>query len=309
MKIEQEKTNTIKKTNYFHKKYRNPTIKKLMLSSYYNKYLSKEKLKENILEKKLSISSINYKVPNFYNENSLNSQLNFLRKLSVENNKESKLTKKISLFKENKTLPKLKRNKTENFDKKIKLEKRKSIINEFKKLTYKRNTFFHYRTNTETNLSNESFNKNEISSEKLYKIIFKSQIGVHKDLKPIIENKYNMKYAENEEQYNLIIEKEYQKNLSEGKRIKSKNVSPSIKLKLDDAQTKVKFMKDVIDYSYPLFVLSKIKIKQKNLRELKKQRTKKSLDYINEKDRRLKEVKIINDNRTKYLLKSFSFLK
>ena len=49
MKIEQEKTNTIKKTNYFHKKYRNPTIKKLMLSSYYNKYLSKEKLKENIL--------------------------------------------------------------------------------------------------------------------------------------------------------------------------------------------------------------------------------------------------------------------
>jgi len=118
MKIEQEKTNTIKKTNYFHKKYRNPTIKKLMLSSYYNKYLSKEKLKENILEKKLSISSINYKDPNFYNENSLNAQLNFLRKLSGENNKESKLTKKISLFKENKTLPKLKRNKTENFDKK-----------------------------------------------------------------------------------------------------------------------------------------------------------------------------------------------
>ena len=68
-------------------------------------------------------------------------------------------------------------------------------------------------------------------------------------------------------------------------------------------------MKDVIDYSYPLFVLSKIKIKQKNLRELKKQRNKKSLDYLNEKDRRLKEVKIINDNRTKYLLKSFSFLK
>ena len=80
-------------------------------------------------------------------------------------------------------------------------------------------------------------------------------------------------------------------------------------MKLDEAQEKVNFMKDIMDYSYPLFVLSKIKVKQKNLRELKKQRYKNKFDYLNEKERRLKEYKIQNDNRTKYLLKSFSFLK
>ena len=34
-------------------------------------------------------------------------------------------------------------------------------------------------------------------------------------------------------------------------------------MKLDDAQDKINFMKDVMDYTYPLFVLSKIKEKQK----------------------------------------------
>ena len=68
-------------------------------------------------------------------------------------------------------------------------------------------------------------------------------------------------------------------------------------------------MKDVFDYSYPFFVLSKIKIQQKNLRPIKEQRNNTELNYISEKDKRLKEMKKQNENRTQYLLKSFSFLK
>ena len=312
MKKEKEKLYTIKKSNYQHKKYSNPIIKKLMLATCYNRYLSEKKLNEKFnFAKKLFLSSNNYKDPNFYNENSLDTQLFFLRKLSGENMKQSILTKKLSISSGNKTFPMLKRNNTENLNIKSNLEDRKSIISNYKKLLLnKRNTFFFNRAKTESNLINDSFTKrNKLTPEKLYKIIFKSQHNKDKGLKSIILNKYNIKYAENEEQYNFIIKKEYQKEISEGKKIKSKNVAPFIKMKLDEAQEKVNFMKDIMDYSYPLFVLSKIKVKQKNLRELKKQRYKNKFDYLNEKERRLKEYKIQNDNRTKYLLKSFSFLK
>jgi hypothetical protein len=208
------------------------------------------------------------------------------------------------------TLPKLKRNNTENL--KIKLKKDDKVKNnrDYKYLTFKKNSTFFNRFNTDSKINNESIKNNQdYSSEKLYKIIFKSKHSHHKDMKPIIENKYNMKYSENEEQYKLIIEKEYKKNKLKGKKLKSKNACPSIKIKLDDAQNKVKFMKDIIDYSYPLFVLSKIKVKQKNLKEMKKRMNKTYFKFIDEKEKRLNEIKLRNENRTKYLLKCFSIFK
>ena len=78
---------------------------------------------------------------------------------------------------------------------------------------------------------------------------------------------------------------------------------------MEEALDKVNFMKDVIDYSYPLFVLSKIKIKQKNLMNMKKQRNNTFVNFTTEKDKRLKEIKMRDEKRTKYLLKSFSFFK
>ena len=98
-------------------------------------------------------------------------------------------------------------------------------------------------------------------------------------------------------------------NIAKGKKTKNKKTNNSIKLKLNEAQNKVKFMKDIIDYSYPLFVLTKIKVKQKNLRAMKKQRLKKYINYVSEKEKRLKEIKNRNEIRTQYLLKSFSFFK
>ena len=141
----------------------------------------------------------------------------------------------------------------------------------------------------------------------------KLKIYPNKDhLKPVIENKYNLKFSENEEEYNSIIEKEYQEKISKGKKVKRKKSNISIKLKIDEALDKVNFMKDVIDYSYPLFVLSKIKVKQRNLTNLKKRRNNRYINFITEKDKRLKEIKTRDEKRTKYLLselKSFSFFK
>ena len=107
------------------------------------------------------------------------------------------------------------------------------------------------------------------NDEYFYKIVFKTKPIFRKVQKLVIDNKFNMIYAENEEQYKKIIEKGYNRLISEGKRVKSKNVAPSIKLKLNETKKKIKFMKGIIDYAYPGFILSKIKFMQKRLNEHK----------------------------------------
>lgn len=140
-----------------------------------------------------------------------------------------------------------------------------------------------------------------------YKIVFRSKPLFKSEQKMIIDNKFNMIYAENETQYKNIIEKHYNKLFSEGKKIKSKNVAPSIKLKLNEAKNRIQFMKGIMDYSYPGFVLSKIKNMQKKLNEHKKQA--KYLNCLNGMEIRNKEQKERNQFRKEYLLKSITLLK
>ena len=330
MQNEKEKSNKLNKSHYLSKKYINSKIRKLVITSYYTKDIfsrNKESRKNNFY--KLSKSNFYYKDPKFFNDNNLNLQLSYLRDLCDKNDTESlnkkksfdyslkdtssrnfnESIKKVNTFSnknDNPKLPILKRNNTVDFD--IKINDTKSKYT--KLLLNKKSDFFDNKFKTEENQSEDlSRNSSEIINEKVYKLIFKSFQNNNNNKSKIIENKLNIKYAENEEQYKMIIEKEYKDKIKKGKKIKLKNVCPSIKLKLDEAQEKIKFMKDVIDYSYPLCVLSKIKVKQKELKEMKKQRYEKYLDSMDEKERRLKEVEIRNDNRTKYLLKSISFLK
>ena len=141
----------------------------------------------------------------------------------------------------------------------------------------------------------------------VYKIIFKSKPIFKSDKKMVIDNKFNMKYAENEEQYRKIIEKEYEILRAKGKKIKKKNVSPSIKLKLNEAKNRINFMKGIIDYSYPGFVLSKIKMMQKRLHAQKKDAIFKN--NLSEMEIRDKEKSLRDNNRKKYLLNSITLLK
>ena len=296
--------------DYPQRKNSSPLLQKIPKKLYFRKHLSFEKLNENEnIIKKPKKSIFYYKNPKFFNEMNINTQLNFLRKLSYENKMKDEYTQKYDSLSDKNLFPKLKRNNTENLDIKLDIDY-KTYINKNKlKLTTKKKNYFN-RANTEENENYKKIkNHPKKSTEKFYKIIFKSELSGPKESKSIIDNKFNMKYAENEEQYNLLIKKENLQKRIEGKKIKIRNVSPYIQMKLDDAQDKINFMKDVMDYTYPLFVLTKIKEKQKNLREMKRKRNIKNLNYINEKDRRILEIKAKNQRKTQYLLKSFSFLK
>ena len=145
------------------------------------------------------------------------------------------------------------------------------------------------------------------NDEYFYKIVFKTKPLFKLEQKMVIDNKLNMIYAENEQQYKNIIEKEYKRLISEGKKVKSKNVAPSIKLKLNEAKKRIQFMKGIMDYSYPGFVLSKIKIMQKKLNEHKSKAS--YLNCLNEMEIRTEEQKIREKNRKDYLLKCITLLK
>lgn len=145
------------------------------------------------------------------------------------------------------------------------------------------------------------------SDNYFYKIVFKSKPLFRMDRKVVIDNKLNMKYAENEEQYQKIIEREYKNLRLKGKKVKSKNISPSIKLKLSEAKNRIHFMKGIMDYSYPGFVLSKIKMMQKKLNEQKKESI--FRNHLSQMELREKEKTLRNNSRKEYLLKSITLFK
>ena len=62
--------------------------------------------------------------------------------------------------------------------------------------------------------------------------------------------------------------------MAKRKKLKGMNMikeedADKIKHRVNNIKTKIKFMKDVIDYSYPSFLLTKIQIWKKNLAEIK----------------------------------------
>ena len=98
-----------------------------------------------------------------------------------------------------------------------------------------------------------------------YKNVFKMK-PLFKTIKPIVDNKLNMKYAENEEQYNKIVERERILLLSQGKKAKNKQSSKKSDIKMDKIKKRIKFMKGVMDFIYPGFVLTKIRTIDKQLK-------------------------------------------
>ena len=104
------------------------------------------------------------------------------------------------------------------------------------------------------------------SDDFYYKSVFKMK-PLFRKIRPIVDNKLNMRYAENEEQYKKIIEKEKKILLSQGKKVKNKNISEHINMKMDDIKKRIRFMKGVMDFSYPGFVLTKIRTIDKQLKK------------------------------------------
>ena len=304
-------------------------------TSYKNKRLSSYD-NNNIKNKTLNtFSDYYYKNPFFYNNDSLNTQLRVLKdlnnykKISTTSTSPPTTTKFYTNHSNSKTL----NNKYINTE--IKRNNNKIFINKgiqynfnFPNILNKKNKDKKDKkdndikieindSNDDDDFHNDTKRKNvsftntikdlKLNDEYFYKIIFKSKPIFKHERELIVDNKFNMIYAENEKQYKKIIEKEYNRLLSEGKKIKSKNNAPSIKQKLNETKSKIKFMKGIMDYTYPGFVLSKIKIMQKRLKE-----NKPKINYsesINGMEKRDKEIEERNQFRREYLLNSISIYK
>ena len=190
-----------------------------------------------------------YKNPEFLNDSNIRKQINIL--LTNVNNIKSKDDK----------LPKLTflEEKKNNYLSKIKKKYIETDANEF---------LPKIKTNRKSRNNNNNNSKNNIKINKsvdyAYKSIFPNE-HLYKEKTKIVDNKLNLVYCQNELQYKYIMEKQ--------KKLKGANIiekeSEQIKERVDNIKTKVKFMKNVIDYSYPSFLLAKIQIWKKNLEKIK----------------------------------------
>ena len=222
-----------------------------------------------------------YKNPEFLNDSNIRKQINIL--LTNVNNIKSKEDKlpKLTFLEDN--------NKNNNYLSKI---KKKYIETDAKEFLPK------IKTNRKSRNNNNNNSKNNIKINKsvdyAYKSIFPNE-HLYKEKTKFVDNKLNLVYCQNEMQYKYIMEKQ--------KKLKGANIiekeSEQIKERVDNIKTKVKFMKNVIDYSYPSFLLAKIQIWKKNLEKIK------GGEKLLPQEEQKNEIKNKNIKVTNYLKKNF----
>ena len=222
-----------------------------------------------------------YKNPEFLNDSNIRKQINIL--LTNVNNIKSKDDKlpKLTFLEDN--------NKNNNYLSKIKKKYIETDANEFlPKIKTNRKSRNNYKNNSKNNIK---INK---SVDYAYKSIFPNE-HLYKEKTKIVDNKLNLVYCQNELQYKYIMEKQ--------KKLKGANIiekeSEQIKERVDNIKTKVKFMKNVIDYSYPSFLLAKIQIWKKNLEKIK------GGEKLLPQEEQKNEIKNKNIKVTNYLKKNF----
>ena len=99
-----------------------------------------------------------------------------------------------------------------------------------------------------------------------YKKVFKVK-GLFKRKVKTIDNKLNLVYAENEEQYNLKIEKQNEKRLLKGLPPKNLDKNKILNAQINNAKDKIKYMKAISDWAFPGIVVAKIKLVDKKIEE------------------------------------------
>ena len=124
----------------------------------------------------------------------------------------------------------------------------------------------------------------------LYKRIFyffaEKKKKYARDIK-LIHNKLNLEYAETDEQFDQKLTKHNLELIKKGEKIKHYSGPTFSEIQLKDLQKKVKFMKSVVDYSYPDMVLFKVKQSEKLLKIKNKEN--KILEPFKLKDLNLKK--------------------
>ena len=101
--------------------------------------------------------------------------------------------------------------------------------------------------------------------EFLYKKIFYDyELKKKIKLANIVNNKFNIIYAENDKQYNKKMRKYNLKLKKQGKKTQHLEGPNPVEVKLFDMIRKVKFMKKITDYAYPNMVLCKVREEKRN---------------------------------------------
>ena len=193
-----------------------------------------------------------YKNPQFFNRESINSQIDFLL-TNVKNNSNYQTIKSESIS-NLKKLPKIKSMKNEkaisqlpsprDFDEKI--LPNISVTSS--------NNNYNIKLINNNNISNDVEQKDEY----IYNNIF-SKSPLFKPRPHYLDNKLNLIYSENENQYNLIMARRNKLMKEKGSILKFDKDSEKIKDRVNDIKSKIKFMKSVMDFSYPGLMISKIK--------------------------------------------------
>ena len=223
-----------------------------------------------------------YKNPEFLNESNINKQINILL-TNVTNKRSNNKLPKISLDDDNKSCV-IKNHYLKTNNNNIK------CIDELPKInTEKKNTFIINKYN-----SKNSSTKNK-NIDYIYNSIFPNY-NLFKEKPNYIDNKLNLINCQNESQYKLIMAK--RKKLKGMNMIKEEDAD-KIKDRVNNIKTKIKFMKDVIDYSYPGFLLTKIQIWKKNLAEIKGE------EKLLPQEEQKNQIKNKNILVTNYLKKNF----
>jgi len=230
-----------------------------------------------------------YKNPQFFNRESIKSQIDFLL-TNVKNNPNYQTIKSESVS----TLKKLP---------KIKILKNKKTNSQLPSpRDVDEQIFPNISITPSNNNSNIKFMNNNISSdvdqkdEYIYNNIF-SKSPLFKPKPRFLDNKLNLIYSENEKQYNLIMARRNKLMKEKGSILKFDKDSEKIKDRVNDIKSKIKFMKSVMDFSYPGLMISKIKSWGKDFQNQNCQRNEKLTPFEEQK----MQIRRKNILRTNYL--------
>ena len=219
-----------------------------------------------------------FKNPQFLNNASMKNQLDIL--VTNINNNEN-ISNINTLSNSLKKFPKLK------------------TVNNSLNIQSRKASFDSLITDKSNYINNISIIPTEQNVDYMYKRIFPNS-PLFREKPKVIDNKLNIIYSQNEKQYKVLLQK--RNNLvKRGNVLILEKDSEKIKGRVEDIKTKIKFMKNIMDYSYPSFMLTKLKSWEKNLANNKKTKYDEKLTPFEEQK---KQILKKNSIRSNYLKKN-----
>lgn len=224
------------------------------------KRLNRELLFNNIENNSYCNNGNNYhcRYPNFYNDGNFNNRLNILLTSSGRKFEKIIITEKIpNTTKKDYSNRFFEDNQTERND--ISLP-HLTIDNKLKTNLKLVSACSNYKKNTGSCFRKFSDSKRRNNVDYLYKSIFTTKPIVKQNYNKYIDNKLNLVYSENLQQFKLIMNRR-NKLETNNRVISSKNGDDNEKIieQVNDIKTKINFMKSIMDYSTPHFLLTKAK--------------------------------------------------